>query len=161
MQRRGHQTHIDTIIFDPFESPWRIGPQPAPHEPEAVAKESPAISDNLDAAVAAFDCYDELDSYVANYARNREILLRALPLAGFDRLAPADGAFYIYAEVSRLTNDSADYCKRMLAETGVAATPGVDFDPARGHRFVRFSFARSEADISAAAERLRNWSHKT
>ena len=66
---------------------------------------------------------------------------------GFDKLASADGGFYIYADVSELTNDSAAFCKAMLTETGVAATPGADFDPDRGHLFVRFSFARDHADM--------------
>lgn len=107
--------------------------------------------------MAAFDCGEELDGYVARYARNRALLLKELPKAGFDRLAPADGAFYLYADVGRLTNDSEDFCRRMLAETGVAITPGVDFDPERGHRFVRFSFAGVEAEMAQAAARLEAW----
>ena len=94
---------------------------------------------------------------VANYARGRAFLLEALPAAGFDRLAPADGAFYLYADVGHLTNDSEAFCRRMLAETGVATTPGLDFDPERGHRFVRFSFAGTEAVMRAAASRLQDW----
>ncbi len=109
------------------------------------------------AAQAVFDCYDELDRNVAAYARNRALLLAELPKAGFDRLAPADGAFYLYAEVSALTNDSEAFCRKMLAETGVAATPGTDFDPARGHRYLRFSFAGPEAEIAKAASRLKDW----
>jgi aspartate/methionine/tyrosine aminotransferase len=109
------------------------------------------------AAIAVFDCHDELRANVANYARNREVLLSRLPAAGFDRLAPADGAFYVYADVGRLTNDSPDFCRRMLAEADVAATPGVDFDPRRGHRFVRFSFAGAHDEIVAAADRLIGW----
>jgi len=107
------------------------------------------------AAVAAFDCKADLEAKVRHYARNRAVLLRELPKAGFDRLAPADGAFYIYADVGALTNDSTAFCQRMLREINVAATPGVDFDRARGHRFVRFSFAGPEASIAEAAERLR------
>ena len=109
------------------------------------------------AGLAAFDCRAECDERVAAYARNRALLLDRLPRAGFDRLAPADGAFYIYADVGRLTNDSDEFCRRMLAEAGVAATPGIDFDSARGHRFVRFSFAGAEAEIAEAAERLEHW----
>ncbi|MBL27472.1 MAG: 1-aminocyclopropane-1-carboxylate deaminase [Rhodospirillaceae bacterium] len=109
------------------------------------------------AAIAAFDCYEELDAYVELYGRNRALLLEKLPKAGFDRLAPADGAFYVYADISRHSGDSRDFCKRMLNEIGVAATPGVDFDPARGHAFVRFSFAGSEADVATAADRLIAW----
>ncbi len=109
------------------------------------------------AGLAALDCQDVLDGYVAAYARNREVLLRELPKAGFDRLAPADGAFYLYAEVAHLTNDSEDFCRRMLAETGVAAAPGIDFDPARGNRTLRFSFAGPEAEMAEAARRLQAW----
>ncbi|WP_319025048.1 pyridoxal phosphate-dependent aminotransferase [Nisaea nitritireducens] len=109
------------------------------------------------AGMAAFDCEEELQANVARYAQNREVLLNELPAAGLDNLAPADGAFYIYADVSRLTNDSADFCKRMLNETGVAATPGMDFDPARGHRSLRFSFAGSTPDMVEAASRLKGW----
>ncbi len=109
------------------------------------------------AALAAFDCHDELQANVAVYARNRELLLDQLPKAGFDRLAPVDGAFYIYADVSNLTNDSTEFCRRMLDEAGVAATPGLDFDPQRGDHFLRFSFAGSEREIAAAAANLIGW----
>jgi aspartate/methionine/tyrosine aminotransferase len=109
------------------------------------------------AAIAAFDCTEELTGFVAAYARNRAVLLEQLPRAGFDRLAPADGAFYLYADVAHLTNDSEEFCRRMLAEIQVATTPGIDFDPDRGRRFLRFSFAGPEADILAAAERLKGW----
>jgi aspartate/methionine/tyrosine aminotransferase len=109
------------------------------------------------AGVAAFDCVEELDANVARYAENRALLLEKLPEAGFDKLAPADGAFYIYADVTELTNDSKELCRRMLDETGVAVTPGVDFDPERGNRFVRFSFAGSGEEIAAAAETLIGW----
>jgi aspartate/methionine/tyrosine aminotransferase len=115
----------------------------------------PTISQH--AGITAFDCNAELDANVARYARNRELLLQRLPKAGFDKLASADGAFYIYADVGDLTKDSPEFCRRMLAETGVATTPGTDFDPGRGHRFVRFSFAGEEADMAEAAERLIAW----
>lgn len=142
---------------------WRIGWMVAPSDLlrpiECLAQNlyisPPALSQI--AAEAAFDCTAELDAIVAGYARNRGHLLAELPKAGFDHLAPADGAFYLYADVGRLTNDSRQFCKRMLAETGVATTPGVDFDPERGHRFLRFSFAGAEADIARAAEKLRAW----
>lgn len=109
------------------------------------------------AGIAAFDCTDELDGYVAGYARNRALLLERLPAAGLDRLAPADGAFYLYAEVGHLTDDSQAFCKRLLEETGVAVTPGVDFDPLRGGRTVRLSFAGPERDMAVATERLADW----
>ena len=104
-----------------------------------------------------FDCRDELDGHVKRYARNRALLLEELTKAGYDKLAPVQGAFYIYADVVHLTNDSQEYCQRMLRETGVAATPGVDFDPERGNRFVRFSFAGATDDMAEAARRLRDW----
>jgi aspartate/methionine/tyrosine aminotransferase len=94
---------------------------------------------------------------VARYAANRELLLAELPKAGFTDLAPADGAFYIYANVGHLTNDSEEFCRRILNEVGVAVTPGVDFDPWRGNRFLRFSFAESTEEIAAAAAALRKW----
>ena len=109
------------------------------------------------AAEAAFDCSEELDARVAAYARNRDILLSELPSAGFDRMAPSDGAFYLYANIAHLTDDSRDFCRRMLAETGVAATPGVDFDPFEGARTMRFSYAGSAEDMAEAARRLKAW----
>lgn len=110
------------------------------------------------AGVAALGAYDELERNVARYARNREILLNELPAAGFDKLAPADGAFYIYADISRFTNDAQGFCTRLLNDTGIAATPGFDFDRKRGHYFMRFSFAGAEAEMVEAARRLKAWS---
>lgn len=107
--------------------------------------------------VAAFDCREELDANVAHYARNREMLLNELPMAGFDKLAPSDGAFYIYADVAHLTNDAQEFCKTILAKTGVATTPGVDFDGARGNHFMRFSYAGSFEHMVEAANRLKTF----
>jgi aspartate/methionine/tyrosine aminotransferase len=109
------------------------------------------------AALAAFDATAELDANVARYKANRDLLLAALPQAGFTRFAPADGAFYLYADVAHLTNDSEEFCRRMLAETGVAATPGTDFDPGRGRAYVRFSFAGPAEDMEEAVRRLKSW----
>lgn len=109
------------------------------------------------AAVAAFDCREELDGYVSVYARNRELLLRELPGVGFDRLAPADGAFYLYADISERSNDSLAFAARMLEEAGVAVTAGVDFDPIDGHTSLRFSYARCTEDMAEAVARLRRW----
>ena len=109
------------------------------------------------AAVAAFDCAEELDANVARYAGNRALLLDGLPKVGLNRLAPSDGAFYLYADVAHLTNDSHEFCRRMLAEAGVAAAPGIDFDPARGAAFVRFSFAGSTEDVVEGLKRLGAW----
>ncbi len=115
----------------------------------------PALSQY--AALGAFDCRDELDANVARYAANRALLLEELPKAGFDRFAPADGAFYLYADIAYLTNDSEAFCRRMLQETGVACTPGTDFDPARGHATLRLSFAGTAAAMAEAARRLKAW----
>lgn len=109
------------------------------------------------AAVAAFDCHDELQANLRRYAANRDLLLRELPKAGFGDLAPSDGAFYIYADVGDRTNDSQEFCARILRETGVAITPGLDFDGERGHRTVRFSFAGTTEEVAAAAEALKRW----
>ena len=106
------------------------------------------------AALAAFDSPDDLRSAVSTYARNREILLGALPTGNFPRITSPEGAFYIYADVSHLTNDSLAFCKRLLRDVGVAVAPGIDFDPLKGHRFVRFSFAGATAQIERAAELL-------
>ena len=109
------------------------------------------------AALAAFDSAVELDGNVERYARNRELLLAELPKAGFDKLAPADGAFYLYADVRRISNDSETFCAEMLQSTGVAATPGLDFDPVDGRAYVRFSFSGATDDMAEAARRMRDW----
>jgi aspartate/methionine/tyrosine aminotransferase len=118
---------------------------------------APALSQH--AAVAAFEqeSYDELDSHVARYATNRELLLTGLAGLGIDRVAPADGAFYAYADVSHLTHDSMGFCQRLLAETGLAVVPGIDFDPVEGNRFVRFSFAGATEDVEDGVRRLGGW----
>ena len=89
---------------------------------------------------------------------NVSVLLAELPKAGLGKIVPADGAFYLYADVGDYTDDSLAFCKAMLDEAGVAATPGLDFDEARGRRFLRFSYAGSTADMAEAARRLQNWS---
>jgi aspartate/methionine/tyrosine aminotransferase len=142
---------------------WRIGwmvlPEDLIRPVERLAQNlfisAPGIAQV--AALAAMDCGEELEGHVARYAANRALLLEALPKAGLDRLAPAEGAFYLYADVGHLTNDSAAFCSRMLAEIGVAATPGVDFDRTRGARTIRFSFCGATEDMAEAAERLRRW----
>ena len=141
---------------------WRLGwlilPADLVRPVECLAQNlfisPPALSQH--AAVAAFECRDELDANVARYRENRALLLEELPKAGFDRLAPPDGAFYLYADVSHLTNDSEALCRRLLAETAVALTPGADFDPARGAGTLRISFAGATATIAEAARRLRS-----
>jgi aspartate/methionine/tyrosine aminotransferase len=138
---------------------WMVVPPALLRAVECLAQNffisPPALSQR--AALAVFEAHDELEANRARYARNRALLLEELPKAGFDRLAPADGAFYLYAEIGHLTNDSEAFCRRMLRETGIAATPGIDFDPARGSAAMRFSFAGSEATIAEAARRLRAW----
>lgn len=109
------------------------------------------------AGLVAFDCRDELESHLANYARNRELLLAALPRLGLQQIAPPDGAFYIWAEIGHMTNDSLSFCRQLLEDTGVATAPGVDFDPVDGGRYIRFSFAVSPAEIEAAIERMVPW----
>jgi aspartate/methionine/tyrosine aminotransferase len=158
----------DAVILNSFSkyysmTGWRLGwmvvPKDLHRSIECLAQNlfisPPGISQH--AGMAAFDCTEELEANVRHYARNRALLLDTLPKAGFTRLAPAEGAFYIYADVSELTNDSTEFCRRMLAEIGVAATPGVDFDPTRGDHFVRFSFAGGEEEVAQAADRLLTW----
>jgi aspartate/methionine/tyrosine aminotransferase len=108
-------------------------------------------------ATAAFEAEEELQGHVQRYRANRQVVLEGLAEAGIDRVAPADGAFYVYAEIGHLTDNSLDLCRRWLADIGVAATPGIDFDPVRGRRTVRFSFAGGTADMAAAMGRLANW----
>ena len=105
-------------------------------------------------ALAAMECDDELQANLAVYAENRRLMLEGLPRAGFDRIAPPDGAFYVYADVSELTDDSLAFSREILAGAGVAVTPGLDFDPERGHSTLRFSYARSTADIREGLARL-------
>jgi aspartate/methionine/tyrosine aminotransferase len=142
---------------------WRIGwlilPDDLVRPVERLAQNlfisAPHISQV--AAEAAFDCHEELQANVARYRRSRDHLLRALPEAGFNRLAPAEGAFYLFADITERSNDSTAFCARMLAEVGIAVTPGVDFDHARGNRFLRFSYCGPEADMHDATARLKAW----
>jgi aspartate/methionine/tyrosine aminotransferase len=142
---------------------WRVGWMVLPEELvrpiERIAQNlyisAPDISQR--AAVAAFDATPDLDAIKDGYAANRRLLLRRLPEIGFDDFFPVDGAFYVYASVRRFSNDSVEFARRMLAEAGVAATPGPDFDPARGSGFLRFSFAGTEPDMAEAMDRLTVW----
>ena len=161
----------NTIVVNSFSkyfsmTGWRLGwmlvPPDLARAVECLAQNlfiSPPTLPQL-AAAAAFDCKAELDGHVARYRRNRDLLLAELPKAGFARFAPADGAFYLYADVGHMTEDSEEFCRRMLAETGVAATPGVDFDWLRGNRFLRFSYAGATAEMAGATERLIAWRQK-
>jgi aspartate/methionine/tyrosine aminotransferase len=142
---------------------WRIGwlllPEDLVRPVECLAQNlfisAPHIAQV--AAEAAMDCTAELEENRARYRRNRDLLLRELPAAGLDRLSPADGAFYLWADIGQLTNDAAGFCARMLAEAGIAATPGMDFDRERGNRFLRLSYCGPEPDMAEAAARLRAW----
>lgn len=145
---------------------WRLGwmlvPPDLARSVECLAQNfyiSPPALSQL-AALPAFECRAELDGHVARYRANRDRLIEALSAAGLSRFAPADGAFYLYADISALSGDSVEFCRRLLAETGVAITPGVDFDPLRGGGSVRLSFAGATADISEAARRLSSWLKK-
>ncbi|MEJ2410230.1 MAG: aminotransferase class I/II-fold pyridoxal phosphate-dependent enzyme [Novosphingobium sp.] len=109
------------------------------------------------AGLIAFDCREELEGHLAHYARNRAALLAALPRLGLEQIAPPDGAFYIWAEIGRMTGDSLSFCRQLLQDTGVATAPGVDFDPVDGGRYIRFSFAVSPAEIEKAIERMVPW----
>jgi len=109
------------------------------------------------AALAAMDCGAELEANMAVYRHNRALMLEGLPRAGFDRIAPPDGAFYVYADVSHLTDDSRAFAAEILERAGVAVTPGLDFDPVRGAGTLRFSYARATADIEDGLERLRRF----
>jgi len=143
---------------------WRIGWMVVPERLVRVIERlaqnlyisAPAIAQA--AALGAFDGIDELQANRSVYATNRALLMEELPKAGFSAFAPADGAFYLYCDVSAMTNDAAAFTKAMLQETGVAATPGLDFDAAHGRRYVRFCYAGTEADMAEAARRLQAWS---
>jgi aspartate/methionine/tyrosine aminotransferase len=109
------------------------------------------------AATAAFDGRDEMDEVKHGYKENRRILLDGLPGAGLDRFLPVDGAFYLYADITRFSNDSVDFARRMLDDTHVAVTPGVDFDPLHGRAFIRFCYAGPTAEMREAVERIGAW----
>lgn len=142
---------------------WRLGWLLAPPEQVAAARAyignmfltPPSLSQH--AGLVAMDAVEELEGHVRNYARNRDLMLEALPLLGLRKIAPPDGAFYIWADIGHLTDDSVAFCEQLLRDTGVATAPGVDFDPVEGRRFIRFSFAVSTAEVEAALARLRPW----
>jgi aspartate/methionine/tyrosine aminotransferase len=116
---------------------------------------APSLSQH--AGLVALDCHAELQGHVASYARNRQLLLDALPAMGLTSIAPPDGAFYIYANIAHLTDDALSFCQTLLREAGVATAPGVDFDPVEGQHFIRFSFAVSTPEIEDAIGRLTAW----
>jgi aspartate/methionine/tyrosine aminotransferase len=142
---------------------WRVGWMVVP---EPLVRTVDRLQGNLAisvptlaqvAAEAAFDGRAEMEAVKHGYEENRRILTEGLPKAGLDKFLPVDGAFYLYADVSRFSNDSLDFAKRMLKEAGVAATPGIDFDPVNGHSFLRFCYAGSAAEMQEAVERIGDW----
>lgn len=161
-------TTNDAVIINSFSkyycmTGWRVGwmvvPESLSRAVECLAQNlfisAPALSQV--AAAAAFDATEETEAIKAVYAENRRLLLDGLPRAGLSRLLPVDGAFYIYADVGEYTNNALDFAARMLADTGIAATPGPDFDPHNGMRSIRFSFAGATPDMAEAVTRLGRW----
>jgi aspartate/methionine/tyrosine aminotransferase len=161
----------DVIVINSFSkyfsmTGWRVGWMVVPDRLVRVLERlaqnlyisPPAVAQA--GALGAFDGVDELEANRRVYAQNRALLLDELPTAGFESFAPADGAFYLYCDVSSLTNDSHAFARAMLEETGVAATPGVDFDAERGQHFIRFSYAGTNEDMAEAVRRLKRWSDK-
>lgn len=154
-----------TVIVNSFSkyycmTGWRVGWLVVPEE---LVRPIERLQQNLSISVPylsqigaelAFDARDELETVKQGYARNRALLLRELPKMGITKFHPVDGAFYVYCDIGHLTNDSISFCRALLEEAGVAATPGLDFDRARGHRMMRLSFAGSEADVAEGVRRL-------
>jgi aspartate/methionine/tyrosine aminotransferase len=142
---------------------WRIGWMVLPEDlvrpieriQQSLYISAPELSQI--SGIAAFAATDELEAVKNRYAANRDLLAKYLPTLGFPLAAPMDGAFYAYCDVSRLTNDSMQFARKMLAEIGVAATPGRDFDPEQGNRFMRFSYAGSTQDMAEAISRIGEW----
>lgn len=142
---------------------WRLGWLVAPLDGVDAARARmsnlfltpPSLSQH--AGLVAMDCTDELEGHLRTYTENRQLLLDALPNLGLARIAPPDGAFYVYADISDYTDDSMEFCKQLLIDTGVATAPGIDFDPAHGHHFMRFSFAVSTPLVEDAIARMKPW----
>jgi aspartate/methionine/tyrosine aminotransferase len=163
-------TSRESVVFNSFSkyfsmTGWRLGWMLVP---ERLRRAVDVLTGNFTicppvlaqhAALAAFtdESYAEADTHVARYARNRTVLLDGLPRLGITDRAPADGAFYVYADVSHLTDDAMGFCHRVLAETGVAVTPGIDFDTEAGSRFIRISFAGATDEVASALDRLEGW----
>jgi aspartate/methionine/tyrosine aminotransferase len=167
LARSAWETSREAVVFSSFSkyfsmTGWRIGWMLVP---ERLRRAADVLTGNFTicppviaqrACLAAFDdaSYAELDGHVRRYADNRRLLLEGLPRLGITRLAPADGAFYVYADVGHLTDDSLTFAHDLLARTGVAVAPGIDFDTVEGHRYIRLSFAGPGEDIERALERL-------
>jgi len=138
---------------------WIVAPEPLVRPIERLQQNFAISVPTLGqiAAEAAFDGRGEMEAVKHGYEENRRILIEGLPRAGLAEFLPVDGAFYLYADVSRFTNDSLAFAKAMLEEAHVAATPGIDFDPVRGHRFLRFCYAGSAAEMHEAVTRIARW----
>lgn len=158
----------DAIVVNSFSkyysmTGWRLGwlvlPPALVRPVECLAQNlfiSPPTVSQI-GALEAFEAVEELNSHVARYARNRARLLDTLRRVGVPRWGPADGAFYLYVDVSPFTKDSGEFCHQLLEEAGVAVTPGIDFDPLEGRKFLRISFAGSEESVIAGAEAMASW----
>ncbi len=158
----------DALVINSFSkyfcmTGWRVGWMVVP---DALVRPIERLQQNLAisvptlsqiAAEAAFDGFEEMEAIKRGYVENRRILIEGLPKAGLRKFLPADGAFYLYADVSDFTSDSFDFAKKMLEEAHVAATPGVDFDPYHGRSFMRLSYARSADDMREAVARIARW----
>ncbi len=158
----------DALVVNSFSkyysmAGWRLGWLVVP---EALIGAARARMGNLfltppslaqHAGLVAFDCRDELEGHLDTYRRNRTRMLAALPAMGLRRIAPPDGAFYLYADIGHLTQDSLSFCEALLRDTGVATAPGLDFDPVDGHGFIRFSFAVSTDLVEEAIARMTPW----
>ncbi|MFW3118592.1 aspartate aminotransferase [Mycolicibacterium mageritense DSM 44476 = CIP 104973] len=164
------ETSRDAVVVNSFSkyfamTGWRLGwllvPEPLRRTVDCLTGNfticPPAVAQH--AAVAAFtpESIAEADGLLAHYADNRRLLLDGLRGIGIDRLAPTDGAFYVYADVSAFTSDSLSFCSKLLADTGVAIAPGIDFDTVRGSSFVRLSFAGPTSDVEEAVRRIGPW----
>jgi aspartate/methionine/tyrosine aminotransferase len=158
----------DALVVNSFSkyfsmAGWRLGWLVAPDDLVDAARARfgnlfltpPSLAQH--AALAALDCINELEANVSAYRANREILVQTLPQMGLTKIAPPDGAFYIYADIGHLTNDSMGLAHRLLTDTGVATAPGIDFDPISGNHHLRFSFAASTAEIIEAVARIGPW----
>ncbi len=158
----------DAMVINSFSkywsmAGWRLGWLLVPHAHVEQARAyignlfltPPSLSQH--AGLVAMDQHEVLEGHIEVYRRNRTRMLDALPALGLRSIAPPDGAFYIWADIGHLTDDSVGFCESLLRDTGVATAPGVDFDPVDGHRFMRFSFAVSTPEIDEALVRMIPW----
>ncbi|MCA0938651.1 aminotransferase class I/II-fold pyridoxal phosphate-dependent enzyme [Salipiger pacificus] len=162
------QVSDDVCVINSFSkyfsmTGWRVGwlvvPEAQVRQVERLAQNLFICAPNASqvAALAAMDATEELQANLAVYAKNRALMMEGLPKAGFDRIAPPDGAFYVYADVGHLTDDSRAFAAEILEKAGVAVTPGLDFDPERGAGTLRFSYARGTAEIEEGLARLKTF----